>query len=403
MPSVMRMQPFRRCAVARGRYTGRFAGQSIAQDTLGRSYATKTNAQEYLRSSNARNEYVRLDNRACLEIEGPEAIKFLQGLTTNQMLNIERGGDGVLAAFLSPQGRVLFDAFIYPKNVNQTFPHPAFLVESAEASLPGLHAHLKRFLLRTKAKITPQSDWRVWQAWGPQSKQLWGGTFVPKSGSSTPAGSVLAKNSFVDNGLKDCRHPEFGVRFLMKGDAVPPLPPNFIQVAPEEYKIRRLLAGIPEGPDDFFHAASLPLESNFDYMHGVDFRKGCYLGQELTIRTYHTGVTRKRIVPVQLYTDTESAPDQQSIDTEFNVPLPTTGSDIVLVGDSESKPTRRKASSGGTSVGKFCSGIHNVGLALLRLDHVGALKDGQELVCENGLKLKAYVPEWWPAPIGEQS
>lgn len=52
------------------------------------------------------------------------------------------------------------------------------------------------------------------------------------------------------------------------------------------------MLGIPEGADDFLLGQSLPLESNLDYTNGVDFRKGCYLGQELTIRTYHTGVTR---------------------------------------------------------------------------------------------------------------
>ena len=79
------------------------------------------------------------------------------------------------------------------------------------------------------------------------------------------------------------------------------LPEQFEEQTGTDYHLRRTLLGIPEGADDIQLGVSLPLESNLDYMSGVDFRKGCYLGQELTIRTYHKGVTRKRIVPVQFY------------------------------------------------------------------------------------------------------
>jgi folate-binding protein YgfZ len=76
---------------------------------------------------------------------------------------------------------------------------------------------------------------------------------------------------------------------------------NYNKVSIECYNIHRTLLGIPEGPEDYISGQSLPLESNLDYLNGgkylfhlqiVDFRKGCYLGQELTIRTFHTGVTR---------------------------------------------------------------------------------------------------------------
>jgi folate-binding protein YgfZ len=80
------------------------------------------------------------------------------------------------------------------------------------------------------------------------------------------------------------------------------LPESYRQGTLEEYHVRRILNGVPEGIDDFIAGTSLPLECNLDYMNGVDFRKGCYVGQELTIRTYHKGITRKRIMPVQYFT-----------------------------------------------------------------------------------------------------
>ena len=89
---------------------------------------------------------------------------------------------------------------------------------------------------------------------------------------------------------------------------------GFNEATMDDYHVRRILLGIPEGQKDLQTGVALPLESNFDYMSGsnidylndlVDFRKGCYLGQELTIRTYHIGVTRKRIVPVVLYNEND--------------------------------------------------------------------------------------------------
>lgn len=64
------------------------------------------------------------------------------------------------------------------------------------------------------------------------------------------------------------------------------------------YTLHRLLLGVPEGVLDIPPAQAFPMDSNLDMMGGLDFRKGCYIGQELTVRTYHTGVVRKRVYPV---------------------------------------------------------------------------------------------------------
>lgn len=69
-----------------------------------------------------------------------------------------------------------------------------------------------------------------------------------------------------------------------------------------DYHLHRLKYSIPEGPDDW---PSLPLEGNLDLMNGVDYKKGCYVGQELTARTHHRGVVRKRIVGLRLFKEGE--------------------------------------------------------------------------------------------------
>ena len=86
----------------------------------------------------------------------------------------------------------------------------------------------------------------------------------------------------------------------------------------EDYTVHRIMHGVPEGAIELPALSALPLNSDLDIMGGsglfdclaqtlvltlliVDFRKGCYVGQELTVRTYHTGVIRRRVFPVQIY------------------------------------------------------------------------------------------------------
>jgi len=106
----------------------------------------------------------------------------------------------------------------------------------------------------------------------------------------------------------------------------------------------------------------------------VDFHKGCYVGQELTIRTHHKGVVRKRIVPVQL-SQTDTFPDELSVDTSVSFELPASASEI------------SRLDGGKKDMGKFCSGMHNLALALVRLDLQGHGKTA------NGLFVKPFVPD----------
>ncbi len=73
-----------------------------------------------------------------------------------------------------------------------------------------------------------------------------------------------------------------------------------LPLSPDGYHRHRLALGVAEGTDEVPLGACFPLEYNLDYLNGVSFSKGCYLGQELTARSFHTGVIRKRVMPISL-------------------------------------------------------------------------------------------------------
>ncbi|KAL7753899.1 ccr4 associated factor [Sorochytrium milnesiophthora] len=343
------------------------------------------------------NHYARLPERGLLLLEGPESTKFLQGIITNHMPKIERGGDGFYTAFLTPQGRVLYDAFVYPRNVGSGFPHPSYVIEASSDVLSSVQMHLRKYMLRAKLTLADVTrDYQVWSIWGPSVQQLWKKEYDALEGNdesgarwqaSVPAGGLVMRHqqNVADIGCTDPRWSGMGLRVLLPQGDKPKLLDTFKQVDAEEYHLRRYMNGIPEGPQDYFSGVSLPLESNLDYMNGVDFRKGCYLGQELTIRTYHTGVTRKRIVPVQLLTSGTNA-TTLTVDRSLAVSVPPSQSDILLPSGDGGKTK---------TVGKFCSAKYNVGLTLMRLEHITA-DNVFQVAGTDDVWLKPFIPKWWP-------
>lgn len=117
---------------------------------------------------------------------------------------------------------------------------------------------------------------------------------------------------------------------------------------------------------------ALPLESNLVYMQGISFSKGCYIGQELTARTHHTGVIRKRLMPVTMSAPAETLARGAALETE-----------------------------GGKPAGKHRAGINKLGLSLIRLAHA---KEPLKLKSSDGetVTLQATIPDWWPKNSEDQ-
>ncbi|KAL8704793.1 MAG: hypothetical protein Q9201_002064 [Fulgogasparrea decipioides] len=332
--------------------------------------------------------FAHLTNRALISIHGRDAAHFLQGLTTSNIQTSSPQRSGFYSAFLNAQGRVLHDVFIYPTYKDNE--EARFLIDVDANNAAALEAHLKRFKLRAKFKM---------RVLGPEERYIWG---TWGNGQQTNAlDSDKRQESWEELQMFGCidpRAPDMGRRILTS-DGSQPSKVTGEEVSVQTYDIRRMLKGVPQGHDEIISGEALPQESNIDYMSGIDFRKGCYVGQELTIRTHHTGVVRKRILPVQVYGKEGKPPKELRYDPDTSLELPSAAQNIARV------DTR------GRSAGKWLKGIGNIGLALCRLETMTDVKLTEEGSHwspehefkmswqrddggEDELKIKAFVPEW---------
>ena len=113
---------------------------------------------------------------------------------------------------------MLFDAFLYPENVGNTFPHQSYLLEIDECITEKLLSHLKRFILRNEVIITPTDEFTVWQAWGPLSHDLWQNYIPAHTAKTRPIGTIVSNSPFSSIGCIDPRQPQLGIRFLTKNN-----------------------------------------------------------------------------------------------------------------------------------------------------------------------------------------
>ncbi|THV08625.1 Aminomethyltransferase folate-binding domain-containing protein [Dendrothele bispora CBS 962.96] len=339
----------------------------------------------------------KLPARSILSVAGSQAPEFLNGVLASAIPKVPHRP--FFAAILNAQGRVLYDLLIYTEA--STDGRPKYLIEydSRASDGPSLHDLLKRYVLRAKVKIRDVSaEYDVWAAWGSKETSS-PGSSIPQwmfasSGAIEPVWANASEQwpwGSEDRMIRDRRAPGMGCRVLVGKNDRPSLASTHVEVNSDLYKLHRIVHGVPEGVDDIYPQTAFPMESNLDVMGALDFRKGCYVGQELTVRTYHTGVVRKRIVPVFIH-DSPKLPSSASLlDRQSLSP----GLDIhpVVITD---RPKPRGS-------GRLLSSTHGVGLALLRTDWVGDVERSNiSLELRDGSK-KLFAtpswPNWWPVNL----
>ncbi|MEM1345254.1 MAG: folate-binding protein [Pseudomonadota bacterium] len=212
--------------------------------------------------------------RALLAAEGADARAVLQSVVTNDLEQVAPGR-AVYAALLTPQGKYLFDFFLVEAEDGR------LLIDTEATRAEALARRLKMYCLRRDARIVPAEGLGVALIWGEGVPVLPGAVPDPREAglgwrlyTPDPEGALAAVG-------------------LAEGTA-------------QDYTAQRIALGVPEGGLDLIPEETFILEAGFERLHGVDFRKGCYVGQEVTARMKHKTTLRKGLVRVAL--DGEAAP-----------------------------------------------------------------------------------------------
>lgn len=309
----------------------------------------------------ARAIAAKLLSRGVVRVEGADSLKFLQGLITNDIHQIcnPRNTNTLSAAFLNGRGRVLFAAIIQRSDEND------YLIDVPRVQVPNLISHLTKFRLRANVHISDQSD----------SHSVW--AVLDRASNRADA---------VSHFFEDPRLQALGLRAIV-GERFAP-PPEVAIADEHEYETMRILNGVPDGSD--FDDTPLPLDLGLHMLNGVSFNKGCYLGQELTARSYFTGVLRKRITPLIITAQPSlrgHGADHTMVSDSAHLRLPT-GAELFLEGKSK-------------AAGKVTSSVSNVGMAVLRLSDIFSTQGTNKLRLEDGRSVTAWKPRWWHEGSGE--
>ncbi len=285
--------------------------------------------------------FALLPERAVLAVSGPDHRSFLQGLVSNDVEKLA-AGRAVYAALLTPQGKYLHDFIMVEED-------EAIWLDAEADRLADLRRRLSMYRLRAKVEIVGRQELGVAAVFGD-------GAF-PALGLPDEPGAVRLWDGGV--ALVDPRLAELGGRVIMDREHLTRLTESGLTEADfAAYDRHRLALGVPDGSRDLVPERSILLESGFDELNGVDWQKGCYVGQELTARTKYRGLIKKRLFPVRI-----------------DGPSPEPGALITL---------------DGKEAGEMRSAHDGIGLALLRLEAVGT----DRRLLAGTAALKPLPPDW---------
>jgi tRNA-modifying protein YgfZ len=265
---------------------------------------------------------ILLEDRGIVEVTGEDAAKFLHNLVTNDVASLETGG-ARFAALLAPQGKILFDFVIFALGEGR------FLLDCPLSLAKELEKRLNMYKLRAKITVTDVSD------------RFEAVVFPDATARPDIAAVALAQ---------DPRAEALGWRALVEKGK------NAVSGVLADYETRRIRAGVPLGGVDFAYNDAFPHEADMDLFAGLDFKKGCYVGQEVVSRMKHRNLVRKRVTPYR-------APG--------GAPKP---GESIRAGDIE--------------IGVTGSAIGEEGLALVRLDRLADAKAKGDAPIAGGVALE---------------
>jgi folate-binding protein YgfZ len=275
-----------------------------------------------------------LSERGVVRVSGEDARTFLDGLLTCDMDRVAPDKPR-LGALLTPQGKILFDFIVFeaPPDAGG-----GFYLDTGKAHAPELAKRLGFYKLRAKVAIQDLSD-RLAVVVG------WDEAPMPDAEIGLVA--------------QDPRLAALGWRASVAAEDAA----EFADADPLAYHAHRIALGVPDGGRDFLFNDAFPHEALMDQLHGVDFDKGCYVGQEVVSRMQHRGTARTRVVPLVYVEGFTAEP----------------GVDVT---------------AGEKVIGKTGTGAKGRGLAMVRLDRVADALAAGETIRAGGLLVEVQKPEW---------
>jgi folate-binding protein YgfZ len=273
-----------------------------------------------------RAKLAHLDDRALVRVSGPDWRSFLQGLITQDVETIAPG-EVRYGAMLTPQGKLLYDMVLWADADGVTLDVQA---DTRDAMVK----RLSMYRLRAKASMEAV-DGAVHVLWdAPPDESGW---------------------------RADPREPGLGWRAI---GAAPAAAATMVDAA--AYDAHRIACGVGDLTRDRLIDKVYAVEANLDLLNGVDFKKGCFVGQEITSRMKRRGTVKTRLIPLRF---------------EGDAPAP--GAEV-LAGD--------------LRAGEVCSGVAGCALALMRLDRA----QGGSLTVE-GRAVALAAPAWMTPILAEIS
>ncbi len=280
-----------------------------------------------------------LAGRGVVAVSGADAASFLDNLFTT---DASAAGDGkaVFGALLAPQGKILFDFIVFRDGER-------FLIDVARPLVADFVRRLGFYKLRARVEIADLSDDHdVVATWGTDAAPVLDGPVAPD-----PRLSALGWRGIVPAGAD--------------------MAPDHVEASEADYEAHRIALGVPAGGADFAYGDAFPHDVAMDHLNGVDFRKGCFIGQEVVSRMQHRGTARRRPVIVRGAGLAAGMPI-----TSGETPVGTVGS----------------VTSG--------SGTGNLGVAIVRLDRAQEARDAGVPAMAAGAPVELSLPAWagfdWP-------
>lgn len=290
-----------------------------------------------------------LPDRQVIAVSGTDRIKFLQGLVTNDVRRLA-ADTACYTGVLTGQGKLLYDCFVVDAGDDRV------LIDIASVHAPDFLKRLTTFKLRAAVELATPA-FAVVAAWGEETPARLG--FDARAGAAGKGAIDKAHYAFIDP-----RNASLGVRLIYPADVAIEediAKRGFVPAPATDYVAHRLALGIADSTE-IGGEICYPLEANFELLHGVDFKKGCYIGQELTARMKLKGELRKRVLPVV-----------------GTAPLPATGTPVT---------------ANGIELGPLIAASGTQGLALLRLDRLADAPADE--IRARDVPISVHWPRWLP-------